>query len=225
MPDAPKQLRVFLCHSSHDKAVVNKVYSLLNTEGWIDPWLDSKKLLPGMDWNMEIEKAVETSHIVLVFLTNNSVNKEGYIQRELRLVLDVALNMAEGTIFVIPLRLEDCELPRRLRSWQWLDYFPAEARPEAYERLLSSLKIRADKLGIATDGGKSPVKAELTPAPTPRKSPVSVVATPPPAAEPDSDLDLYIPPEFSGATFTPPPAKVKTWTFGGIEFVKVPHGE
>lgn len=225
MPDAPKQLRVFLCHSSHDKAVVNEVYKLLNAEGWIDPWLDSKKLIPGVDWNMEIEKAVEASHIVLVFLTNNSVNKEGYIQRELRLVLDVALNMAEGTVFVIPLRLEDCELPRRLRSWQWLDYFPAEARPEAYERLLTSLKIRADKLGIATDGGKSSVKAEPAPASAPRKTPVLVKAEPSPVADSDSDLDLYIPPEYSGATFTPPPAKVKTWTFGGIEFVKVPHGE
>ncbi len=133
-----------------------------------------KKLLPGMDWNMEIDKAVEASHIVVVFLTDNSVNKEGYIQRELRLVLDVALNMTEGTIFVIPLRLEDCQLPRSLRSWQWLDYFPAEARPEAYERLLTSLKIRADKLGIATNATKTPQKAEPAPAPTPQKRPALV---------------------------------------------------
>jgi hypothetical protein len=148
MPDAPKKLKVFLCHSSHDKPVVREVYQKLSTIRWIDPWLDEKKLFPGQDWNMEIEKAVESSHIVLVFLTNNSINKEGYIQRELRQVLDVALNMPDDTIFVIPLRLEDCELPRRLRSWQWLDYFPAEIRPEAYERLLASLKIRAMKLGM-----------------------------------------------------------------------------
>lgn len=222
MPDAPKQLRVFLCHSSHDKAVVNEVYKLLNAEGWIDPWLDSKKLIPGVDWNMEIEKAVEASHIVLVFLTDNSVNKEGYIQRELRTVLNVALNMTEGTIFVIPLRLEECQLPRSLRSWQWLDYFPAEARPEAYERLLTSLKIRADKLGIAINTTQTLQKAEPAPVSTPQKAPQAVTTA---LVEHDSDLDLYIPPEFSGATFTPPPAKVKTWTFGGIEFVKVPHGE
>jgi formylglycine-generating enzyme required for sulfatase activity len=223
MADAPKHLRVFLCHSSHDKPVVNEVYKLLSAEGWIDPWLDQKKLLPGMDWNMEIEKAVESSHIVLVFLTNNSVNKEGYIQRELKQVLNVALDMAEGTIFVIPLRLEECQLPRSLRSWQWLDYFPAESRPEAYERLLTSLKIRADKLEISTDSPKIAKTPEVTP--EPRKTPVSVATMPSPVAEPDPDLDLYVPAEYTGATFTPPPAKVKTWTFGGIEFVKVPHGE
>jgi len=76
MADAPKQLRVFLCHSSYDKPVVREVWKKLSTIRWIDPWLDEKKLLPGVDWNMEIEKAVESSHIVLVFLTNNSVSKE-----------------------------------------------------------------------------------------------------------------------------------------------------
>ena len=219
MPDAPKQLRVFLCHSSHDKVIVNEVYKLLDAQGWIDPWLDTKKLIPGMDWNMEIEKAVESSHIVLVFLTNNSVNKEGYIQRELRLVLDVALNMAEDTIFVIPLRLEDCELPRRLRAWQWLDYFPAEARPEAYERLLTSLKVRATKLGMEDSLYHRVGRAEDYSQPPQEPDWLATVS------DQNSDLDLHIPAEYAGASFTPPPAKVKTWTFGGIEFVKVPHGE
>ncbi len=218
MPEAPKQLKVFLCHSSHDKPVVRELYQKLGAEDWIDPWLDEKKLLPGQDWNMEIEKAVETSHIVLVFLTNNSVNKEGYIQRELRRVLDVALNMTEDTIFVIPLKLEECEMPRSLRTWQWLNYFPASERPDAYERLIASLKIRANKLSISTDIAHVGKKVEFAPAP--RKISPSVET--PPA---DSDLDLFIPPEYAGSAFTPPPAKVKTWTFGGIEFVKVPHGE
>ena len=119
-----RKLRVFLCHSSQDKPIVRELYQRLNTEGWIDPWLDSEKLLPGMDWDLEIEKAVETSHIVLVCVSKQSVSKEGYIQKELRLVLDVAMNMPEGGIFLIPLKLEECEVPRRIRTWQWMDYFP-----------------------------------------------------------------------------------------------------
>jgi formylglycine-generating enzyme required for sulfatase activity len=223
MPDAPNQLRVFLCHSSHDKQVVNEVYKLLNLEHWIDPWLDQQKLLPGMDWNMEIEKAVESSDIVLVFLTNNSINKEGYIQRELRLVLNVALNMTEGTIFVIPLRMDECQLPRSLRSWQWLDYFPADRRAQAYERLLASLRIRAEKLGISTHSAKTMKKTE--PMPELQATQATVTAAPPSVNEHDSDLDLYIPSEYSGATFTQSSAKTKTWILGGIEFVKIPHGE
>jgi len=37
------------------------------------------------------------------------VTKEGYIQKELRRVLDIALEKPEETIFIIPLRLEECK--------------------------------------------------------------------------------------------------------------------
>ena len=42
-----RKLRVFLCHSSQDKPIVRELYQRLNAEGWIDPWLDEEKLLPG----------------------------------------------------------------------------------------------------------------------------------------------------------------------------------
>jgi hypothetical protein len=141
-----RKLRVFLCHSSQDKPVVRDVYQRLLTEDWIDPWLDEEKLLPGQDWGMEIEKAVETADAVIVCLSNNSVTKEGYVQRELKFVLDIALEKPEGTIFIIPLRLDECDLPRRLRSWQYVDYFPTAQTQRAYQRLLQSLRIRFDAL-------------------------------------------------------------------------------
>jgi formylglycine-generating enzyme required for sulfatase activity len=156
MPENRK-LRVFLCHSSHDKPAVRELYQRLKTEGWIDPWLDEEKLLPGQDWDLEIEKAVEAADAVIVFLSNNSVSKEGYIQRELRFVLRIADFKPEGTVFVIPVRLDDCPMPRRLSMWQYVDYFPENRRNWAYQRLLGSLKVRARKLDIQT---VDPVKEE-----------------------------------------------------------------
>jgi len=151
MPESENRpLRVFLCHSSNDKLIVRDLYRSLDVEGWIDAWLDSEKLYPGQDWNFEIEKAVEEADIILVCLTNNSVNKEGYVQRELRIVLDLADYKPEGTLFIIPIRLEECTPPRRLRTWQYADYFPESDRERAYQRLLVSLKMRAMRLGIST---------------------------------------------------------------------------
>lgn len=72
------KLRIFLCHSSQDKQTVRDLYQLFRNESWLDPWLDEEKLLPGQDWDIEIEKAVEKSHVVIVFLSNNSVSKEGW---------------------------------------------------------------------------------------------------------------------------------------------------
>jgi len=138
-----RPLRVFLCHSSNDKTAVRELYQKLRAEPWIQPWLDEEELYPGQDWNMEIEKAVVSSDVVIVCLSNGSINKRGFVQKELRFALDVALEMPEETIFVIPLRLEECTPPRSLRDWQYADYFEGQ-RERAYRRLLVSLKSRVN---------------------------------------------------------------------------------
>ena len=143
-----RKLRVFLCHASQDKPAVRDLYAKLSAEPWIDPWLDEERLLPGQDWNFEIEKAVETSDAVIVCVSSVSVAKEGYVQKELRQVLDIALQKLDGAIFVIPVRLDDCGLPRQLKDRQFLDYFPKNKRTSAFDKLKASLKIRKDGLGI-----------------------------------------------------------------------------
>jgi hypothetical protein len=143
-----RKLRVFLCHASQDKPVVRDLYQRLKSETWIDPWLDEEKLLPGQDWNLEIEKAVESSDAVIVCLSSTSVAKEGYVQKELRQVLNIALEKLEGAIFVLPVRLDDCPLPRQLKDKQALNYFPASQQAAAYDKLKTSLKIRKEHLGI-----------------------------------------------------------------------------
>ena len=149
-----RPLRVFLCHSSGDKLTVRELYRRLDAEGWIDVWLDEEKLLPGQDWDYEIEKALDNSDAVIVTLSSGSVSKEGYVQKELRAVLDIALEKPEGTIFILPVRLEDCERPRRLRSIHGIDYFPPERREWAYQRILESLKLRATRLNLPTQAVK-----------------------------------------------------------------------
>ncbi len=150
----PRKLRVFLCHASQDKPVVRELYERLLAEGWIDPWLDEEKLIPGQDWDLEIEKAIEVSDVVLICLSNSSVSKEGYIQRELKFSIDVALEKPEGAIFIVPLRLDNCQVPRRLRSLQYVDYFPANRQNIVFSRLLASFDLRAQKLGLRL-GAKS----------------------------------------------------------------------
>ena len=147
MPE-PRNLRVFLCHASDDKPVVRELYQRLLAEGWIDPWLDEEKLLPGQDWNLEIEKAVEKADAVIVCVSSTSVAKEGYIQRELRRVLRIAEEKLEGAIFVLPVRLDECERPRQLKDKEFTDYFPEARRNSVFEKLKMSLKLRKDALGI-----------------------------------------------------------------------------
>ena len=152
-----RPLRVFLCHSSNDKPAVRELYQQLRAEPWIQPWLDEEELYPGQDWNLEIEKAVEAADVILVCLSKGSTTKEGYVQREIRIALDYADYKPEGTLYVIPIRLEECDPPRRLRVWQYADYFEGQ-RERGLQRLLVSLKRRADGLGLVTE---NPVPREM----------------------------------------------------------------
>lgn len=144
MPEPKRHLKVFLCHASQDKPMVRELYQRLKAEGWIDTWLDEKKLLPGQDWRLNIEEAVETSDIVIICLSSNSVGKEGFIQKELRYAREISLEKLEESIFLIPLRIDVCDVPRGLRFYQWADYF-GEKKDETYNALLESLKLRYEQ--------------------------------------------------------------------------------
>jgi formylglycine-generating enzyme required for sulfatase activity len=170
--DTPQSLRVFLCHSSGDKPAVRELHQRLCAEG-IDAWLDEEKLLPGQDWQNEIPKAVRASDVVIVCLSRGSITKAGYIQREIKFALDVADEQPEGAIFLIPAKLEECEVPDRLSRWQWVNLHEAKG----YERLMRALQTRAEALGISL----SPVQAQ--PAYTPH--PVEPVSREQPERLPD----------------------------------------
>lgn len=148
MPTSSRPLKVFLCHSSQDKPIVRDLCKKLKAEGWIDPWLDEEKLLAGQKWDSAIQKAVKDTDVVIVFLSSNSVTKEGYVQKELHSALNSAEEKPDGTIFIIPLRLDNCDVPFRLNTWQYVDYFPHQHHASAYKSLLRSLKIRGEEIGV-----------------------------------------------------------------------------
>ena len=137
-----RKLKLFLCHSKDDKPKVRELYHRLVADGF-DAWLDEENLLPGQDWDLEIRKAVRESDVVVVCLSKGAVTKTGYVQKEIRFALDVADEQPEGTIFIIPAKLEACQVPLRLNKWQWVNLFETVG----YEKLKRSLTHRANNLG------------------------------------------------------------------------------
>lgn len=148
-----RKLQVFLCHSSGDKALVRDLYQRLLADG-LDPWLDEPKLLPGQDWELEIRKAVKKSDIIIVCLSESSINRRGFVQKEIKYALDVAAEQPEATIFIIPLKLEECEVPESLRRWHWVRYF----EERGYDLLIEALQYRAQSLNISLNPGTGTVK-------------------------------------------------------------------
>lgn len=135
---APQQQcpMIFLCHASEDKSEIRRIYSRLFNEGF-KPWFDEINLLPGQKWDKEIRRAVRKCDAILVCLSKNSINKKGYVQKEIKFALDVADEQPEDVIFLIPARLEECSVPDRLTEYQWVDLFHANG----YSKLLASLNL------------------------------------------------------------------------------------
>jgi len=137
LPDPPKTRKptIFLCHGSQDKPRVRDLYKKLIAHGY-EVWFDEVNLIGGQDWDFEIQKAVRSTDIVIVCLSRESKDKTGYIQKEIRIALDAADYRPEGRGYIIPLRLEECQVPLRLTKWQWVDYY----QEDGFHRLILALK-------------------------------------------------------------------------------------
>lgn len=120
---------------------MHQLYNQLREDG-VSPWLDKANILPGQEWELEIRKAVSDSDAVIVCLSRSAVSKEGFIQKEIRFALDKADEKPTGTIFIVPVRLEECEVPERLSRWQYVDLFA----DDGYSKLRAALKARATSL-------------------------------------------------------------------------------
>lgn len=137
-PASAKLIKAFLSHATEDTPAVRDVYQRLLLDGFA-PWFDDEDLLPGQDWSREIERAMGASDAVLVFLSKNALAQDGYIQKEIQQAQRIASERPEGSIFIIPVRLDDCEVPDSLRRLHWVNLFEANG----YSRLIRALDGRS----------------------------------------------------------------------------------
>lgn len=118
---------VFLSYASEDRETVLVIHDFLKENG-CDPWMDVKRLLPGQNWAHEIEAAIEDADYFLACLSTHTLDKTGYVQRELRMGWKRQIEHPEGKSCRIPVRLDDCVIPRDMRDIQWLDWSDIDGR-------------------------------------------------------------------------------------------------
>jgi len=155
--------RIFLAHAREDEGQIRDLHRRLTERGF-HPWLDKSDLVPGQNWRVEIPKAIKSAGVFLACLSKTSVAKESYVQREFRTALSTYADLPPGTLYLIPVRLDDCEvldlrlpeLELNLRDLHWVDLFEEggfECLVEALRRELgpsdmpSSISGGDDRLG------------------------------------------------------------------------------
>ena len=119
-----KQPLVFVAYVQEDLAPARRLQHGLESAGCAT-WLDKDRLLPGQNWPRAIRRAVEISDAFVACFSPRSIVKKGQFQNELRWALDCARLLPLEATFLVPVRLEACEVPRRIAEQvQYVDLFP-----------------------------------------------------------------------------------------------------
>ena len=99
---------IFISYAREDLETVEQIYNDFKKAG-VNPWLDQEEILPGDNWKLKIKKAIKTCSYFLAVLSTNSVSKEGYVQRELKMALDLLEEKPPNKRFLIPVKIDECQ--------------------------------------------------------------------------------------------------------------------
>ncbi|HJY82737.1 MAG TPA: toll/interleukin-1 receptor domain-containing protein [Candidatus Binatia bacterium] len=120
---------VFISHSSLDKRFVKRLAIALLSNGF-PVWLDSWRLEYGDSLLDSIYTGIDASSLLLLVVSHRS-NGSGWVNRELNAAL--AKEQQIGRKFVIPLKIDDCDLPLKVADRFYADF--SSSFSEALERL------------------------------------------------------------------------------------------
>lgn len=146
-------LKIFLSYAKEDQNRALEYYDLLLQEGVI-PWMDVKCILPGQNWEMEVDKAISDANIIILLLSKQSVNKRGFVQREVNDAIERLRYRQPTDIYVIPLLLEQCDVPDYIATrLQYVDLSSSGAWDQVRASLILAAKQQSIHLAKGINSG------------------------------------------------------------------------
>jgi hypothetical protein len=133
---------VFISYASQDKERVLPYFDSLDS-GDYTLWMDCKRLVAGQDWDFEIRKNFDKSDIIITFISKNSFQKRGYIQREIKLALKKMEEKLHDDIYIIPIIFDDIDIPNELKE---IHCISDSGERENIKNIKNSLEIQIGKL-------------------------------------------------------------------------------
>jgi hypothetical protein len=134
-----KSALIFLSYARADVAQVQELYEKLAEAGY-KPWMDTKNIIGGENWQLAINRAIENADVFVAVQSSNSVNKRGAIQLELRKALEKFQEKLESDIFIIPLIIDECNIPNELKKFHWIDYRKKDGWARLTQAIQESIK-------------------------------------------------------------------------------------
>ena len=110
---------LFISYSKADQEIVTRLVSRLQAEG-VEVWVDYKEIGGGESVSKKIGQAIKTCLHFVVVLSESSA-KAPWVEKEVGIALSQQLGSRTARK-VIPIRLDDCEVPPILSDLAYVDF-------------------------------------------------------------------------------------------------------
>ncbi|MBE0672934.1 MAG: toll/interleukin-1 receptor domain-containing protein [Anaerolineales bacterium] len=110
--------RVFISHSSKDKALARRIASGLRQYG-IDVWLDEWEIVVGHSITQKIQEGLGDCRFLALILTKHSI-KSGWVEKEWQ--SRIGEEATNKRVSILPILADDCEIPILLRDKKYADF-------------------------------------------------------------------------------------------------------
>jgi hypothetical protein len=112
-----RKIQLFLCHSSRDKLIVKDIAQKLQSES-VNVWYDDWNIEYGDSITSKINEGISESDYIAVVLSPSAVSSK-WVEKE----WSAAFHSEQkwGSIKVLPLLLEDCDIPPLLADRKYVD--------------------------------------------------------------------------------------------------------
>lgn len=130
-----RQRRVFIMYSHRDQPFAKELVAKLKASGY-NPWFDVDEIAPGQRIPETVTNGLAQSAVALLLVSKNLDLEKATIGKELKVALATMKSKDESFSPVIPVRLDDTDVPQSLSNVSWIDF----RDPEAFERLDRGLK-------------------------------------------------------------------------------------
>jgi len=132
--------KVFISYAREDFESAKNMFEYLEANNFI-PWMDKMKLLVGQRWENQIMKELRIADFIIILLSQTSVAKRGFVQKEFKEALKYAEEKLNTDIFILPIKLDDCNIPEELSVFNWVDF-----DNETHSKISQSLNYQRNKI-------------------------------------------------------------------------------
>ncbi len=153
-----KQRRTFLSYSRINKDFALKLAKELKSAGFL-VWLDQLDIPTGARWDNELEKALEECEIFMLILTPAAIGSEN-VKDEIGYAID-------NNKRILPILLENCNVPLRLRRFQYVDFTTmsydegVKSAKQLLTNLINEATVPKGKIRAGSQDEESRAKAEI----------------------------------------------------------------